>query len=234
MSQVFKPKVDVVITPRQVQRGQMISVQAQIYDRHTGMIMPFDKIYMQIIDSKGVEIWPVSTVAEGVAVINKLISTSQMKNGKYLIRVSPSKKLTPMGAAEFQIKGNLPVAAIPLIPAAILAITSSSKKEKVELDFLEPVQPPKITWLLYQTEKDTRVCPICLNFAGRVYRPDDPELPRIGPAELDGDTHWGCRCHYDYITIDMEIQEFNAQVAAAFEIAEIAEVAQIAMEAFAN
>jgi hypothetical protein len=233
LSLQLKPKVEVFITPGEVQRGQMFSVQATIFDRNTGMEMPFDKIYMQIIDNKGVEIWPVSTVAENTNRIDKLISTGQMRTGKYLIRVSPSKKFSPMGVAPFKIKSTLPVAAIPLIPAAILATTSSTKKEKIETTFLEP-KTPKITWLIWQTEKDSRVCPICLNFAGLVFRADDPTLPRPDPPELGGDTHWGCRCHYDFITQDMEFEramdEFHAHMDAVYEAAEIAEVAMVAMQ----
>jgi hypothetical protein len=226
---MLRPKVDVITTPGEVQRGQMFAVQATIFDRDTGMVMPFDKIFMQIIDSKGVEIWPVSTVAEGTARIDKLISTSQMRPGKYTIRVSPSRKMSPMGVAPFQIKRSLPLAAVPLIPAAILAVTSSTKKEKIETTFLEP-KAPKITWLLYQTEKDTRVCPICINFDGLVFRPDDPEIIRIGPPELGGDTHYGCRCHYDFITREMEFQMAHEQMNAQFErIREAADVAQVAM-----
>lgn len=232
MSQVFMPRVDVVTTPNRVKRGQMIAVQALISDSKTGMFMPFDKIYMQILDEKGIEIWPLSTIAEGTERINKLISTSQMKPGKYLIRISPSKKLRPMGVSYFHIESSMLDMAVPLIPPVLLAVTSSTKKEKITADFFSPTTAINITWALYQTEKDSRVCPICLNYAGRIYRPDDPTMPRIGPEELGGDTHWGCRCHYDFITREMEMQQLNAQYEEMKEIFEVAQVAMVAQQVF--
>jgi len=231
MAQEFHPKIDVIATPKKLQQGQMLAVQAYIFDTITGMDMPFDKIYMQIVDSKGVEIWPMSTIAEGVERIDKLISTSQMKPGKYLIRISPSKKLSPMGSVEFQIERSLSQAIIPLIPAVILAVTSSTKQEKIESEFLAP-KSPKITWLIYQTEKDHRVCPICAPNDGLVFRPDDPTLIRIGPPELGGDTHYGCRCHYDFITQEMEMRQLNAQWEELEEVHEAYEVAMIAQQVF--
>ena len=234
MSYLVKPTVKVVITPNELLRGQMLSVQAYIYDRNNGAALQFKKIYMQIIDSKGVEIWPVTTVAEGTERIDKLISTSQMKPGKYTIRVSPSKKMSPHGYGFFDIKRSLlPLIAIPLIPAVLLAVTSSTKQEKVESTFLEP-KLPKIAWLLYQTEKDGKVCPICRPNEGLVFRPDDPDLIRIGPEEFGGGTHWGCRCHYDFWTPEMEMIKFQAQVEEMYEAAEIGIVAMEAMKVLAN
>ena len=80
MSLEFKPKIIVSINPEKVSRGQMLAIQAQIIDQFTGSPMPFERIYMQIVDEKGVEIWPVSTMEENSFTINKLISTSGRKN----------------------------------------------------------------------------------------------------------------------------------------------------------
>ncbi len=45
---------------------------------------------------------------------------------------------------------------------------------------------PQNIWI---SERDNRVCPICLNLDGRTYDVDDPKMPR--PVR---DTHLGCRC----------------------------------------
>lgn len=229
MSQEIKIKIDVFATPDKITQGQMFSIQAVIYDTITGAPMLFDKIYMQILDEKGTEIWPVSTVAEGAERIDKLISTSEMDPGKYLVRVSPSRKMRPMGAAQFEIDSTLsPV--VPLIPPILLAITSSSTKEKIEKEFLGPKNPPKINWLIYQTEKDSRVCPVCLPHDGKVFRPDDPSLIRIGPEQLGGDTHYRCRCHYDFITEEMERRQMDAAFEEELrELEEIYEIYQVSM-----
>lgn len=198
----------------------MLAIQAQIIDQFTGSPMPFERIYMQIVDEKGTEIWPVSTMEENSFTINKLISTSEMKPGKYLVRISMSKKFSPIGFAEFEIEGGIPLAIIPLIPAVILATTSSTRKEKVEKEFVGPDTPPQITWLVYQTEKDARVCHICRPDQGKFFRPDDPQLIRIP-------RHPNCRCHYDFITQEMEYAQLQSYSAAqrehAYQAYEIAQ-----------
>ena len=150
MSTEFKPKILVAINPQKVTRGQMIAIQAQIFDQFTNSPMPFERIYMQIVDEKGIEVWPVSTMEINSFTMNKLISTSEMDPGKYLVRVSFSKKFSPIGVAEFEIERGLPLAVIPLIPSVILATTSSSRKEKIEKEFVGPDTPPQITLLVYQ------------------------------------------------------------------------------------
>jgi len=212
LSVEFKPKIIVSINPEKVARGQMMAIQVQIIDQHTGSPMPFERIYMQIVDEKGTEIWPVSTMEQNSSTMNKLISTSEMKPGKYLVRVSPSKKFSPIGFSEFEIEGGIPLAVIPLIPAVILATTSSTRKEKIEKEYVGPDFPPKITWLIYQTEKDARVCNICRPDQGKFFRPDDPQLIRIP-------RHPNCRCHYDFVTREMEFATLESYSAARREMA---------------
>jgi len=223
MSLELHPKVDVFVSPGKVQRGQMISIQSLLYDSVSGSSLDAERLYMQIIDSKGVEIWPVSTMAEDTPRMDKLISTSEMPAGKYVVRVSPSKKFSPMGVGAFEIEEGFGV--VPLIPPVLLAITSSTKSEKIRSEFVEP-RYPKITWLIYQTEKDSRVCEICRPHEGKIFRADDPTLIIIAPPQLGGDTHYRCRCHYDYITRDDEIRQFNAEINEIYEVYQVYKAAQ--------
>ena len=71
------------------------------------------------------------------------------------------------------------------------------RKERQELQKIQPAPTKKKIFLTYQTEKDHRVCPICLPNQGLVFPIDYPDIIKIGPPELGGDTHYGCRCHYD-------------------------------------
>src|SRR5260370_26245042 len=96
MLEEFNPTINVIVAPLKVSKGQMISITANIFDKDTLEPMNFDKIYMQIIDEKGIEIWPLSLMEEESAFFSKLISTSEMDPGRYLVRVSPSKKLRPI------------------------------------------------------------------------------------------------------------------------------------------
>lgn len=231
MSQEFHPKVIVTANPSKIQSGQMINISAFIFDSFSGQPMPFTNIYMQILDENGVEAWPLSTIEKDSDKINKLISTSEMNPGKYTVRISPSRKLHPLGATEFEIQSTkvLP-AIIPLIPLIIIATPSSVSREKIQDEFVEPGAIPvdKIVWLIYRTEKDQRVCPICRPDEGRLFRPDDPDLIKIP-------RHINCRCNYDVITERQVAERFRDEMNAmileenamrAYEIVQVVEVSQ--------
>jgi len=210
MAQEFLPLINVIASPTKISRGQMISISVNIVEKTTLQPMVFDVIYMEILDDKGVAVWPLSTIEKNSATLSKLISTAEMKKGKYTIRITPSKYRTPIGVTQFEIE-DTNMTLIPLIPLALLALPSSNSREKVEREFVEPPVTPKIAWLIYRTEKDSRVCPICRPHEGKFFRPDDPKLIRIGPPELDGDTHYRCRCGYDIITAEQEQKRLNAE-----------------------
>ena len=207
----MNPKVRVAVTPQKIDKGQMIVVSAQIYDFISNRPMVFERIYLEIINSKGVAVWPLTAVETDSDHIDKLISTAEMNSGRYTIRVSPSKKLSPMGYAFFEIKPTLAAIILPLIPLAVLAV---------------PKSPPasKIAYLTYRTEKDSRVCPICLPHEGKVFKPTDPNLIRIGPPQLGGETHFNCRCNYDITTYE-QLGKYEK----AAQISQIANIAQIAL-----
>ncbi len=231
MSQVeFHPKIIVTANPAKIQQGQMINISSFIFDSFSGQPMPFDKIYMQIIDEAGIETWPLSTIEENNDKINKLISTSEMKPGKYTVRITPSRKLHPLGATQFEIEKKGISIIIPLIPLALIAVPSSISREKIQSEFIEPGAVPvdKIAWLVYRTERDSRVCPICLPDEGKLFRPDDTDLPKIP-------RHINCRCNFDVITERMVQERFRDEMNAmileenamrAYEITQIVEVSQ--------
>jgi hypothetical protein len=57
-------------------------------------------------------------------------------------------------------------------------------------ELLQPIRP----LLIWVSERDNRVCPICQNLDGRTFDGNDYEIPLPGPEEHGGSTHWGCRC----------------------------------------
>lgn len=229
----MRPQLRVVTTPDKIVKGQMMAVQAYVFDPATGLPVIHNRIYMQIIDHKGIEVWPLSTIAENTDRLNKLISTSQLEDGTYQLRVSTSKKLSPMAYSFFEVeKQPLGLAFLPLIPAILLGLKSDKKSEKVDSPILEP-EPTliKIVRLFHQTEIDGRVCPICINlreisFARGGWDPHDPNLPTIGPEEFGGATHWGCRCHYD-ITTDFALQgQLMGELQEAYDAYEAVQAAK--------
>ena len=229
MAQVeVHPKVTVSVNPVKIIQGQMIQINAQINDTFSGQPMKFDRIYMQILDEKGVEVWPLSTIAMDVDHFNKLISTTELEPGKYTIRISPSRKLHPMGATTFEIEKTSRGIIVPLIPAILLAPAILITTEKIKREFLEPdtVDSGKIAFLVYKTERDSRVCEICRPHEGKVFRPDDPNLIAIP-------RHINCRCNYDIITQGMVIRKFyqgmlelREQALQAYEIVQISNISQ--------
>jgi hypothetical protein len=228
----MKPRLKVITTPKKIIKGQMLAVQAYVYDADTGLPLIYKKLYMQIIDPKGIEVWPLSTIAENTSQLNKLISTNQLDKGLYQLRVSISKKLSPMSYSFFEIeKKPIGLGFLPLIPAILLGRPTDTKQEKIDSNILQPTEKlVKIIRLFYQTEIDARVCPICIghrevSFARGGWDPEDPNIPVIGPEEFGGDTHWGCRCHFD-VTTDFMIQEqHNAQLAEIYDVYKAAQTA---------
>lgn len=215
MSEEYHPEVIVTITPNKVSKGQFIAIQGVIQDRYTKVPLSYDNIYLDIIDEDGVEAWPLSTVELDSASISKLISTSELKEGKtYTVRVSPSRKLSPSGSAQFHIDRDLiPLALLVpgamLIPHLLTSYTDSTVKEKDESHVIisDPI-PLKIAWLIYKTQLDTKVCKICEPNEGLRFRPDDPDLIKIPE-----DTHPRCRCHYNIISEQEEQEIYQANLA---------------------
>jgi len=229
----LRPKLVVQTTPDKIVKGQMMAVQAYIFDPTTGLPIIYNRIYMQIIDKKGVEVWPLSTIAENTDRMNKLISTAQLEDGMYQLRVSTSKQLSPMAYSFFEVeKKPIGLEFLPLIPAILLGYKTDKKSEKVDSPILEP-EPTlvKIVRMFYQTEIDGRVCPICIahrevSFAKGGWDPFYVNIPVIGPEELGGNTHWGCRCHYD-ITTDFALHaQLIAELQEAHQVYEAAQIAQ--------
>ena len=130
-----------------------------------------------------------------------------------------------MGASTFTIEKSPALGVVPLIPAAILALPTALIVDKMSKDYVQP-KDQQILFLVYETEKDTRVCPICLPHQGKGFLPDDPDLIKIGPPQLGGDTHYGCRCHYEAIT-RKQIQE--TVLSSAYEAHLALEAYQIAL-----
>ena len=174
--------------------------------------MAFETLYMQIIDEDGVEVWPLSTIDKESSGFSKMISTSEMDAGKtYTVRISTSRKLRPIGESQFMIKRDLlhPGLLIPgksLIPHLLLSVAESTVLEKVTSHIVEPEAPTlKIAWLVWVTQKDSRVCKYCIIYEGRRFKPNDPNLPQIP-------VHLKCRCHFDIITEEDEREIYNAMM----------------------
>jgi len=189
MPQLHANRITVVIAPEIVNAGQMIQIAAAVTDKFgTPVVVP--TLYMEIIDSKGRVYWRLSPIERNVSAFAKLIATNELRsNTRYQIRISTNRKLSPMGYAFFKTsKKNLPLGIIPALMVPGILVPRNT---------LIPEAAKRPIMITYKTELDAKVCVICRPFEGLVFEVNDPNLIRIGPPEFSGQTHWGCRCHYD-------------------------------------
>lgn len=177
----------IVTQPEIIQKGQMLEVSVAITSP-TGLSVRVPRVYLEILDSKGRAVWPLSVIAKDTSGFTRLISTAELEtNTRYTIRVSLNNKLIRNSSAFFKTAKSI-------IPGLLLPLTLLSPS--LIPNTLIPENPEKGVWYVYTTELDQRVCPICLNFSGRTFGPNDELIP-IGPPEFGGKTHWGCRCGYE-------------------------------------
>ncbi len=209
MSQAHEVRITVHIAPSELTRGQMVQVSAAITDRF-GAPVVVPTLFMEILDSTGREYWPLTPIARNVSSFAKLISTTEMRhNTRYIVRVTTNKKLSPQGYDFFKLRNEgLHPAFIPLLFAPAVLIPGQLE--------LIPKEARKPIFATYRTELDERVCPICKPNEGLVFAIDDPKIIRIGPSELGGQTHYGCRCHYDLeYAVNAAVAKVQRQLRAA-------------------
>lgn len=188
-----------VAQPNVIQKGQMLEISVAVTDQF-GISKTAPRIYMEIIDSKGIIVWPLSVIAKNTSAFSRLISTAELEtNTNYTIRIAINTKMIRQAYAFFKT-GRTPIpgliAPISLLPTILPRILDPTLLKKLIPKTLKKKDIAKKIYLVYTTELDQRVCPICLNFAGRTFAIDDPNIIKIGPPELGGETHYNCRCVY--------------------------------------
>ncbi len=182
----------------------MIQISAAVTDKF-GSPVVVPTMYMEILDSTGRPYWKLAPIVRNASSFAKLISTNEMKhNTRYIVRVGINTKLSPQGYDFFKTRNKkLTPAFIPLIFAPLIVVP-----------FI-PEEARKPLFLTYKTELDARVCPICRPNEGLVFPIDSPDVIRIGPPDLGGETHYGCRCHYDIsVAINAALAQIQRQLRA--------------------
>lgn len=187
----IRPYILVQTNPQSIDIGQPLAISARLYDRDTNQPLIVRKIYLNIISMKdGHTIWPLEVVRKNDWKFDIMIGTDNMKRGHhYLVRVSNNRNLSPMGATEFDVvKDNQVPIAIFLIPLVI-------RKPEDDLDERD------IEKLIFRTQMDHRVCPLCKPYENQIFSPDEA-IPKIP-------VHPNCRCTYDVIFKDIFEASFN-------------------------
>ena len=215
MLQPHANRITVVVAPDVIESGQMIQVAVAVTDKF-GAPVVVPTLYMDIIDSTGRVAWKLSLMARDVSSFAKLISTSELNhNTRYQVRVSSNRKLSPQGYDFFKTKRKIgPLAFIPILFAPMVLIPKSPIP-------LVPKDAKRPIFLTYKTELDARVCPICKPNEGLTFPIDAKDIIKIGPPQLGGETHYGCRCHYD---IEMAVNAAVAKIARMLRSIKVAMV----------
>jgi hypothetical protein len=187
--QAHAERITVVAVPETINSGQMIQVAAAVTDKFgTPIVVP--TLYMEILDSKGRVYWKLSPIERNVSSFAKLIATNEMRsNTRYQVRISTNRKLSPMGYTFFKTRKRIiPLGILPILMVPGILIPENQ---------LIPESAKRPIFVTYKTELDGRVCPICRPNEGLTFPINSPDIIKIGPPDLGGETHYGCRCHYD-------------------------------------
>lgn len=164
------PSIQVDLNNTIHQRGDLMRITANL-SKQSG------QIWMRIIDSKGMIVQKAGMVKSNATGFQILVGTRDLKAGKYIIQVSNHPNFSPLGVAEFQVKGTSPIQPfIPVIPFLLTPDSPTQRFEKVR----------------FKTMMDSRVDAICKQFENKVFSIDAKNLP-IPPL------HFNCRCHLEGI-----------------------------------
>jgi hypothetical protein len=164
------PSIQVDLNVSEVQRGDLMRITTNMNER-TG------QIWMRIIDTKGMIVQKAGLVKKNASGFQILIGTRDLKSGSYIVQVSNHNDFSPLGVAEFQVKGTSPI--MPFVAIIPFLLTPDSPTEKFEK-------------VIFRTMMDSRVDEQCKQFENKVFSADDPNIA-IPPL------HFNCRCYLEGI-----------------------------------
>ena len=90
------PYIDVHV-PKKVTRGDLMVIYARFIDEKTRKLIKIPNVYLQIISTDDHEYWPTSLIKQNISVLHIAIGTLEMKDQKYIIKVSDHKEMLSFG-----------------------------------------------------------------------------------------------------------------------------------------
>lgn len=159
------PSIDVDLNESIHQRGDLMRITANMSDKSGA-------IYMRIIDNNGIIVQKAGQVKKNATGFQILVGTRDLKQGKYFVQVSNHRSFSPLGVAEFQVKGDAPI--LPFIPVIPFLLTPDSPTQKFEK-------------MIFRTMMDSRVDEQCKQFENKTFNVTDKNMP-VPPL------HFNCRC----------------------------------------
>ena len=159
------PSINVDLNEPIHQRGDLMRITANMSQKS-------GNIYMRIISDKGIIVQKAGLVKKNATGFQILTGTRDLKAGKYFVQVSNHDNFSPLGVAEFTIKGDSPI--LPFIPVIPFLLTPDSPTGKFER-------------FIFRTMQDSRVDSVCKKFENKKFKFSDKNAP-IPPL------HFNCRC----------------------------------------
>ncbi|MCH7649127.1 MAG: hypothetical protein IIA83_11045 [Thaumarchaeota archaeon] len=86
-----------VHVPKKVTRGDLMVIYARFIDEKTRKLIKIPNVYLQIISTDDHEYWPTSLIKQNISVLHIAIGTLEMKDQKYIIKVSDHKEMMSFG-----------------------------------------------------------------------------------------------------------------------------------------
>ena len=159
------PQIQVSLNTGIHQRGDLMRITTHMSEQS-------GQIWMRIIDSKGMIVQKAGLVKNNATGFQILVGTRDLEAGKYTVQVSNHNTFSPLGVAEFQVKGTAPIA--PFVPVIPFLLTPDSPTGKFERH-------------IFRTMQDSRVDDTCKKFENKKFKFGDKTVP-IPPL------HINCRC----------------------------------------
>ena len=93
-----------VRVPHKVTHGDMIVIFARFINTDTLKLVQIPEVYLQIISTNDHEYWKSSLIRQNISKLQIVLSTLEMKDTDYIIKVSDHKEMLSFGFNKVHVK----------------------------------------------------------------------------------------------------------------------------------
>jgi len=102
-SLTISPYIDVRV-PNKVNHGDLMAIFARFIDTDTLKLVQIPEVYLQIISTNDHEYWKSSLIRQNISKLQIAVSTLEMKDADYIIKVSDHKEMMSFGFNKVHVK----------------------------------------------------------------------------------------------------------------------------------
>jgi len=99
----ISPYIDVRV-PSKVAHGDMMAIFARFLNPDTLKPVQIPKVYLQIISTNDHEYWKSSLIRQNISKLQIAVSTLEMKDTDYIVKVSDHKEMLSFGFNKVHVK----------------------------------------------------------------------------------------------------------------------------------